>query len=254
MFCATSIAGAEQNARPIDLFRQLRLDGNYVRWPTQEASSSPVLTYKVLGEFHSFDGARNCRRMTGLDEVESRSHITRETFATELKLAFAMWEAAANIRFREAAEGEAANITIGAQADPEGWAFADVFYDSRSTAAVKPISRALVCLNPRKAWKIGFDGDLRVYDLRYTLAHEIGHAIGLDHPNGPGQIMGYRYEENFRELQAGDLSGAAALYGPPRQADIARSAAPDAPDADVRQPAGSNHQDATSRALHSKSE
>ena len=52
--------------------------------------------------------------------------------------------------------------------------------------------------------------------LRYTLAHEIGHAIGLDHPNAPGQIMGYRYEESFRDLQPGDLSGAVALYGPSR--------------------------------------
>ncbi len=249
--CAASFAGAEQPARPMDLFRQLRLDGNYVRWPTPDGVSSPVLTYRVLGEFQTFDGARNCRRMKGIEDVEARSHITRDKFSAELKLAFAMWESAANIRFREAAENEVANITIGAQADPEGWAFADVFYDSRSSEAVKPISRALVCLNPMKAWKIGFDGDLRVYDLRYTLAHEIGHAIGLDHPNGPGQMMGYRYEENFRELQAGDLSGAMALYGPARQTETARSPTVDA---DVQTAAAVDRRNSTSRALHPKSE
>jgi len=78
---------------------------------------------------------------------------------------------------------------------------------------VKPISRSLICLNPERGLKIGFDGDLQRYDIRYTLAHEIGHAIGLDHPAGAGQIMGYRYEEAFRELQAGDIAGAGQLYG-----------------------------------------
>ena len=76
------------------------------------------------------------------------------------------------------------------------------------------IGRSLICLNPRQPWKIGFDGDLKVYDLRYTLAHEIGHAIGLDHPSPSGQLMSYRYDEGQPGLQPGDIKGAALLYGP----------------------------------------
>ena len=60
-------------------------------------------------------------------------------------------------------------LQYGAQAEPEGWAFADVFYDVLSREAVKPISRGLICLNPARQWKVGFDGDLQRYDLRYTL-------------------------------------------------------------------------------------
>ena len=131
-----------------------------------------------------------------------------------------MWEAAANITFREVPEGTRADILIGAQMEPEGWAFADVFYDIASSEPYKPISRALVCLNPLRRWKIGFDGDLKKYDLRYTFAHEIGHAIGLDHPGGGDQIMGYRYEEHFRTLQSGDIRGAVALYGEARHAGL----------------------------------
>ena len=132
----------------------------------------------------------------------------------EIAAAFALWEAVANVRFQEATAAGRTDIYVGAQRDPEGWAFADVYYDAAAPETTKPIHRSLVCLNPTKRWKFGFDGDLKTYDVRYTVAHEIGHAIGLDHPQDIGQMMGFRYEERFRSLQPGDVSGAIALYGP----------------------------------------
>ena len=76
--------------------------------------------------------------------------------------------------------------------------------------------RADICLNPQRSWKIGFDGNLDVYDLRYTFMHEIGHAVGLDHPGRSGSIMGYRYDERVHKLQPSDIAAAQSLYGPPR--------------------------------------
>ena len=55
---------------------------------------------------------------------------------------------------------------------------------------VDSIRQSLICLNPVKPWKVGFDGNLKVYDIRHTIAHEIGHAIGLDHPGASGSLMG----------------------------------------------------------------
>ena len=90
-------------------------------------------------------------------------------------------------------------------AEPRGRAFTNVAPHGSAGNGVSGISQSLICLNPATRWKIGFDGDLDVYDLRYTIAHEIGHAIGLDHPSAEGQLMSYRYVERGRALQPGDV-------------------------------------------------
>jgi hypothetical protein len=208
--CFVAAAAASEGGA----FKTLRLEGNGVRWqPAAHGQVPVVVSYSVVTQDVAFPRARNCRKMTPLDGLLSASRIAPDDARAEIAAAFAMWQAVAGISFREAESPERADILIGAQAEPEGWAFADVFYDVMSSVSVKPISRALICLNPARQWKVGFDGDLQRYDLRYTFAHEIGHAIGLDHPAGAGQIMGYRYEERFRELQAGDISGVIQLYG-----------------------------------------
>jgi hypothetical protein len=200
------------------------------------ADGSPrIITYRLVAETLHFPNARNCRGLAPLDGLATASGVSMAVLKQEAKAALDMWEAAANIVFNEAPTGVSADILIGAQTEPDGWAFADVFYEAAAPEAIKPISQALVCLNPGKRWKVGFDGDLKTYDLRYTLAHEIGHAIGLDHPSGGSQIMHFRYEERFRALQPGDINGAVALYGavPAPSVVVAegkREAAPDLPD------------------------
>jgi hypothetical protein len=206
-------------------FKTLRLEGNSVRWQAPANGQARTITYGVAVRDVEFAGARNCGRMTKLDALLSASQIAPATLRREVAAAFAMWEAVANIRFRQAESPDEADILIGAQAEPEGWAFANVFYDALSPEQIKPISRALICLNPERRWKVGFDGNLKAYDLRYTIAHEVGHAIGLDHPSGSGQIMGYRYEETFQSLQAGDVAGAVVLYGKRRLDGLAAAGA-----------------------------
>src|SRR4029078_6182011 len=115
--------------------------------------------------------------------------------------------------FRETDDPSSAGIVIGAQAVPVGRAFTNVELKPGNNDK-KVIGRPLLCLNPKQPWKIGFDGRLGVYDLRYTIAHEIGHAIGLDHPSAAGQLMSYRYDEKQTGLQPGDIKGAVLLYVP----------------------------------------
>lgn len=192
-------------------FRLLDFNGVLVRWGGTNAQPVTV-TYGFVEAPVAFSDARNCRAMVPMDDLLKSSGLDRATLEREAAAAFEMWEQVANIRFAPALPGTRPDILIGAQRDPIAFAFADVAY-VKGDGAVRPIERSLICFNPKKRWKVGFDGNLGVYDLRYTFAHEIGHAIGLDHPGGHGQLMSMHYQEAFRALQSGDVDGAVRIYG-----------------------------------------
>jgi len=214
----TSTAGAHD-----DEFRLLKLSGARVKWGEPELGSGARVTYAFVTEAVRFAGARNCSTLVPLDSLQRRTGISSATFEAETAAAFRKWEGAADITFTRLDDPQDAQILIGAQGVPRHRAYADVSYGNSGRNGVRALDQARICLNPRIPWKVGFDGDTDVYDLRYTLTHEIGHAIGLDHPGPSGQMMSFRYDEAFRELQPGDLMGIAALYG--QRPDAHRSVA-----------------------------
>lgn len=215
LLAAGILATGGAGAASLGDYRLLVLDGTTVKWGAPAAGAGATITYAVADSARSFPGARNCPTIAPLDRLLGGSAISRDRFEAELKAAFAAWSAVANVAFRPA-DLSVANIVIGAEAVPRGWAFTNVAYDhDPAVKGIRQIGQSVICLNPDKAWKIGFDGNLEVYDLRYTLEHEIGHAIGLDHPSGFAALMGFRYLELFRTPQKGDIEGAVALYGPP---------------------------------------
>ena len=195
-----------------DDYRLLELDGYKVKWGDHSLGVGASISYAFADEPMTFDDARNC---ADLDPMETLSgpDLSFETWEREAAAAFSKWERAANLSFHQVDDPHNADIVIGAQANPVGRAFANVTYHPGSKDGVRVIDQALVCFNPQHQWKVGFDGDTDVYDIRYTLAHEIGHAIGLDHPGPEGQIMGFRYTEAFTGLQPGDRRGIRQLYG-----------------------------------------
>jgi hypothetical protein len=194
---------------------ELVLDGHPVKWGNPVAGTGATVTYTVAGAAMTFPDARNCPAIGSLDPLLARNRVARAALDNELERAFSAWSAVANIRFRRT-DAASADIVIGAQATPVGRAFTNVDYRTTADASKGPraIRQSLICLNPLTGWKVGFDGDLNVYDLRYALTHEIGHAIGLNHPGQAGELMDFRYREAFRGPQAGDIAGAVALYGP----------------------------------------
>ncbi len=195
-------------------YRLLELDGYRVKWGEQRLGASATVTYAFANSPMHFENARNCSDLAPATAVAEHANIPLATLKRETDAAFREWEQIAGVLFQEVDDPGDANIIIGSQARPRGSAYANVTYKPGAVDGIKAIEQALVCLNPEHAWKIGFGGDADAYDLRYTLMHEIGHAIGLDHPGPSGQVMGFQYNEAFNRLQPGDQRGAQRLYGP----------------------------------------
>ena len=205
------LAGTAANAAD---FREIVLDSHTLKWGQPVAGTGATVSYAVADKAASFAGAINCPAIVPLDRILTTNGISRTTLDHELDAALAAWSRVANIRFVKAAP-ETAQLLVGAQATPNGRAFTNVEYaDPGRPAGQASLTRSVICLNPQERWKIGFDGNLDVYDIRYTLTHEIGHAIGLDHPGRTGELMDFRYTEQFRVPQTGDIAGADFLYGP----------------------------------------
>ena len=223
-----AFAGAV-NAGGNAAFRLLTLDGAGVKW-ANNLGTTPTVTYAIVRNNSRFPHARNCKGVQSPDSLLSASGIERHSFDQEVRAAFDMWEQVTDINFQEVDDVEAAGILIGAQSEPEGNAFANVDY-KLGEGQFRQIDKSLICLNPKKKWKVGFGGSLAVYDLRYTIAHEIGHAIGLDHPDSSGQLMSFTYTEHFRSLRDGDVEGVIRIYGSRRlpsslRTDLQRSQQP----------------------------
>jgi len=215
VFCA-SLSGPAF-AGTLAGYRLLVLGGQTLKWGLPSFGSGAIVTYALAREERTFDGARNCGAIRPIDGLLADNHVGKALFERELADAFNAWEKVANIKFRPGNPADA-DIVIGAQRDPIGRAFTNVAFDTPVTKnGVDNISGAVICLNPEQHWKVGFDGNLAVYDLRYTLMHEIGHAIGLNHPGPEGGIMGFVYNEAFATPQAGDIKGVVSLYGVPKQ-------------------------------------
>jgi hypothetical protein len=192
--------------------RLLVLDGDTVKWGAPVLGTGATVTYALVATASEFPDARNCRSVVPLAGLLSANQVSDAKFAREVEQAFAAWSSVANIVF-EPSDPATADILIGAERDPFGRAFTNVAHAASAKGGTAPIARSVICLNPAQKWKVGFDGNLDVYDLRYALEHEIGHAIGLDHPGVTGVLMDFRYREKISGPQPGDIAGALALYG-----------------------------------------
>ena len=138
-------------------------------------------------------------------------------YEDQIAAAFAAWSAVADITFIQVADcGLAFNaggcggddIRLGGHAfDGPGGTLAHGYYPpANGTTAAGDIH-----FDVAETWKIGFGGP--GFDIFQVTAHEIGHAIGLDHTPEMTSLMYGFYTEDFTGLQPDDIAGAQYLYG-----------------------------------------
>lgn len=158
---------------------------------------------------------------TDADASTALSAFMPVGFKAEIEAAFAAWSAVADIDFMETADdglvfdvGVVGDIRIGGHTfDGPGGTLAHGFYPPvNGTGAAGDIH-----FDTAEIWKIGFGG--AGFDIFTVMAHEIGHAIGLDHTMVPASLMNPFYTEAFSGPQADDIAGAVFIYGP-RDVDV----------------------------------
>ncbi|CAN5651969.1 hypothetical protein BH18VER1_BH18VER1_12040 [soil metagenome] len=96
------------------------------------------------------------------------------------------------------------------------------FYTSSGSSLVETdviFNQAMVFDSYDGGLRFPAGGGIAIADIRRVFLHELGHGIGLNHPDGAGQhvdaVMNAMISDRDR-LAPDDISGAHALYGAPR--------------------------------------
>lgn len=139
---------------------------------------------------------------------------------TEIENAMAAWAAVANLTFVQVADqGEAFNaaqlsgdLRFGGHSldGPFGTLAHGYFPPVNGNSAAGDLH-----YDAGECWEAAMDGfGDGCFNIFQVTAHELGHALGLDHTGVPGSLMNATYTEAFTGPQADDIAGMQFIYGP----------------------------------------
>lgn len=188
-----------------------RMSERHVRFGKGKLGSGVHIRWTLLKADLEQPLLRNCNRMTSISLLLEQSKLTFDEFKREAERGMQVWSAVADITFEYVEHESDADIKIGALAEFDGWAFADVVFGG--TAKNEWFDASSICLNPWRQWSV--DDEAKSYCVRHTIAHEVGHALGLDHPGSSrlSALMRHRYDRCYAELNEHEIAAVQRLYG-----------------------------------------
>ncbi len=179
------------------------------KWGSPVLGTGATVTWSLMssGVDCSADGGGTC---------SSLASFMPSGYLTEIQNAFAAWSSVANITFSQVADngvafnapGTSADIRLGGHAfdGPNGTLAHGYFPPVNGDTAAGDIH-----FDISEAWQVGTAGP--GVSIFLVAAHEIGHAIGLEHTGVPNSLMNPFYNSSLSGPQADDIAGAQYLYG-----------------------------------------
>lgn len=147
--------------------------------------------------------------------ISSPPKISLISFQKAAQEAFSRWEAVTNIKakFIEANSSKPANIIMQYRR-LDG--VSNVLADSELPCNIRSMSESLNQRYDIENWVIDDTPESPNIDLVRVIAHELGHALGMDHLNGNGtSLMDPVYSPNISHPQSKDIEEMQKRYGPP---------------------------------------
>jgi hypothetical protein len=180
------------------------IDGS--KWGSSTLGTGATVSWSLTGSIDcAVEGAGACTALSTFMPVG---------FKNEILAAFSAWSSVANLTFVEVVDNGVAAGASGTNADirisghafdgPSGVLAHAYFPGAYSLAGDTHFDTA-------DTWGLGLVGPgLSIFQV---MAHELGHALGLDHTNVANSLMNPFYTEAFSGPQADDIAGIQALYG-----------------------------------------
>lgn len=187
------------------------------KWGSPVMGSGATVTYSYVPSGVSCAGEFVGCSMSALGDFGPALSVWK----SEINAAFAAWSAVANLTFVEVADSGnpvggagGGDIRIGGHLfDGPFGVLAHAFFPPSNGGSFA----GDLHFDSGECWESARDGTGDgCFNIFQVAAHEIGHAIGLDHTGVPNSLMNPIYTESYFGPQADDIAGAKFIYGPAR--------------------------------------